>query len=680
MRDIFAQGRTIPVSNPTYPMANLNGSSYAAPLMYNRPTETLGGYDAQINPMTGQEVTQTNFAHGGLASLTQPSDDFARAMQSGIAAYAGGGEVKHFKAGDIVRTGTLLPGVTPAGLITYQVGLPTPDPQRAADEKAIREWFAQNVPAGTGVTLAAINQATGGNLTSADLARIGIGQGTGVFVPGNTAGTLNWSAAPSGDLDYITSLSSSPEWQATQSNLWGRFLDRAQQGLIGGLGGIIGGQIAGPVGAKIGAERLISAAAAQGVDPHWLAKKLGGTTTLESGKYVFTPSSGAPSVGSAPSDYLNTPEEYGGAGMRSPYEDELSEITISAERAPEREPISQLPPPRVPDIIWDPDETLDEVVVSQTEEEKPRSEDKPLPPPPPRPGVSPITVTPEEDELQEITVTGEPTQEIPFPIYQPTPGVSPTTVTPEQDKLPVGDEVSSVPAGTIFVQNKPFPITPQDEQELDTSEPSTGMGGGFNIPVPEGGVFRSAFDPMYSAATSAQYGRGGAQNLQDYLANLQQSLRPGPITPYRFQTAPERPATPTAPVAPQGIASVAPSVRDQQPQYEEDPYAGLRMGLAGGGLAGLRGTYRAGGKLLRGPGDGMSDSIPAVIQGRKTQRAALADGEFVIPADVVSHIGNGSTDAGSRKLYEMMDRVRKARTGRTRQAPAISPDRYMPNA
>jgi hypothetical protein len=93
---------------------------------------------------------------------------------------------------------------------------------------------------------------------------------------------------------------------------------------------------------------------------------------------------------------------------------------------------------------------------------------------------------------------------------------------------------------------------------------------------------------------------------------------------------------------------------------------------------GLMGTYAAGGKLLRGPGDGMSDSIPAVIQGANPQRAALADGEFVIPADVVSHLGNGSTEAGSKRLYSMMDKVRKARTGNPKQGKQINPDRFMP--
>jgi len=105
--------------------------------------------------------------------------------------------------------------------------------------------------------------------------------------------------------------------------------------------------------------------------------------------------------------------------------------------------------------------------------------------------------------------------------------------------------------------------------------------------------------------------------------------------------------------------------------YDDEP----GMDYAGGGLA-----YLANGgmppRYLRGGGDGMSDSIPARIGGK--QEARLADGEFVVPADVVSHIGNGSSNAGAKKLYAMMDRARQARTGRTRQAPAVKAERYMP--
>jgi hypothetical protein len=108
-----------------------------------------------------------------------------------------------------------------------------------------------------------------------------------------------------------------------------------------------------------------------------------------------------------------------------------------------------------------------------------------------------------------------------------------------------------------------------------------------------------------------------------------------------------------------------------------NPVSGYNFGFAEGGMAAMP-EYKAGGKLLRGPGDGMSDDIPAVIRGQGVQRAALADGEFVIPADVVSHLGNGSTEAGAKKLYQMMARIRKARTGKTKQAPAVKVDKYLP--
>ena len=90
--------------------------------------------------------------------------------------------------------------------------------------------------------------------------------------------------------------------------------------------------------------------------------------------------------------------------------------------------------------------------------------------------------------------------------------------------------------------------------------------------------------------------------------------------------------------------------------------------------------YAQGGPLnnyyLGGPTDGMADLIPASIDG--TQPAALSDGEFVIPADVVSHLGNGNSDAGANQLMSMMDRVRNARTGTTKQGTEINPTKMMP--
>ena len=103
---------------------------------------------------------------------------------------------------------------------------------------------------------------------------------------------------------------------------------------------------------------------------------------------------------------------------------------------------------------------------------------------------------------------------------------------------------------------------------------------------------------------------------------------------------------------------------------------GTRM--AEGGLSDL-GSYSDGGRLLRGPGDGVSDSIPAMIG--KKQPARLADGEFVVPARIVSEIGNGSTEAGARKLYAMMDRVqasRKNTIGKGKVAKNNRADKYLP--
>lgn len=142
-----------------------------------------------------------------------------------------------------------------------------------------------------------------------------------------------------------------------------------------------------------------------------------------------------------------------------------------------------------------------------------------------------------------------------------------------------------------------------------------------------------------------------------------------------------------------GVASILESARAQglSPEMYQNIYGrgnaiiemekalkegkAITPGMARGGISSL-GGYSDGGRMLKGPGDGMSDSIPGVIGGK--QPARLADGEFVVPADVVSHLGNGSTDAGAKQLYKMMDKVRKARTGTKKQGKQINPNRYVP--
>ena len=124
-------------------------------------------------------------------------------------------------------------------------------------------------------------------------------------------------------------------------------------------------------------------------------------------------------------------------------------------------------------------------------------------------------------------------------------------------------------------------------------------------------------------------------------------------------------AAPTGDVVPKNATQFLPEVK-----------AAAGGGMMSGGVSTL-GGYSDGGRLLKGPGDGVSDSIPATIGGK--QPARLADGEFVIPARIVSEIGNGSTEAGAKKLYAMMDRIQGARKKSIKNVAAnTKADKYLP--
>jgi len=108
-------------------------------------------------------------------------------------------------------------------------------------------------------------------------------------------------------------------------------------------------------------------------------------------------------------------------------------------------------------------------------------------------------------------------------------------------------------------------------------------------------------------------------------------------------------------------------------------YKGTKYSAAGGGIGSLemaRGGRTLPPRYLDGHSDGMADKVPAHIDNKRP--AALSDGEFVIPADVVSHLGNGNSNAGAKRLYEMMDRIRAARTGNRKQGRQINPAKFMP--
>ena len=143
----------------------------------------------------------------------------------------------------------------------------------------------------------------------------------------------------------------------------------------------------------------------------------------------------------------------------------------------------------------------------------------------------------------------------------------------------------------------------------------------------------------------------------------------------------------------ESVGETGQSIIDEGKKFVEDPYDTVTgwLGFADGGPTGNHGLsaaahkfnlgeYSDGGRLLKGPGDGVSDSIPATI-GHKNQPARLADGEFVVPARIVSELGNGSTEAGARKLYAMMDRVqadRKRSIGKGKVAVNSRADKHLP--
>jgi len=131
--------------------------------------------------------------------------------------------------------------------------------------------------------------------------------------------------------------------------------------------------------------------------------------------------------------------------------------------------------------------------------------------------------------------------------------------------------------------------------------------------------------------------------------------------------------------ASQGVDLSMGPYRRENPTSQGPDYSGGPYRRAAGGSISHLGDYSDGGRLLRGPGDGVSDSIPAMIG--KRQPARLADGEFVVPARIVSELGNGSTEAGARKLYAMMDRIQKARgktVGKGKVAKNSRSEKYLP--
>jgi hypothetical protein len=201
------------------------------------------------------------------------------------------------------------------------------------------------------------------------------------------------------------------------------------------------------------------------------------------------------------------------------------------------------------------------------------------------------------------------------------------------------------------------------------------------------------FNSMAPMDKLAAIGQGATpENLFNYVADNKLATAAafapviaGAMAPPKYKEEPEDTdpgpqydyeATPTGPTP-------EPDPYGREQQYFKQRY--VSRAAQGGAMRGLPsaqsnlGSYSDGGRLLRGPGDGVSDSIPAVIGSK--QPARLADGEFVIPARIVSELGNGSTEAGAKQLYAMMDRIQKARrktTGKNAVAANTKAHKLMP--
>lgn len=199
---------------------------------------------------------------------------------------------------------------------------------------------------------------------------------------------------------------------------------------------------------------------------------------------------------------------------------------------------------------------------------------------------------------------------------------------------------TKTPLANIQQKMAPFYQT-KAEKALQTS-PNAGIQSALQNAIIESQV-RPYRNPLSGIAVDGDYSTEEVSSVTDLLNS-------GQVTIEQLATYFNRP------------------VEEVRQYYREQ---GNRQGFNSGGLAELGGR----GMYLGGSTDGMADSIPASIN--NNQAARLSDGEFVVPADVVSHLGNGNSDSGAKQLYGMMDRVRQARTGMKEQGREINPNKFL---
>jgi len=230
----------------------------------------------------------------------------------------------------------------------------------------------------------------------------------------------------------------------------------------------------------------------------------------------------------------------------------------------------------------------------------------------------------------------------------------------------------SVGGGISDLYNRPEGATTQ-------SISSDGYGMGRLDRLSQEGSLAKAADMFYAAGGPVSFADGGDTGMNlDELPSL--NVNTGKSAAYNN---PSKQYTQRVPIlGPGGLryettSSIrTPVLNSGKLSFEMRPVQAPPPNSLAQRIANRQQQTMAKGGYLNGAGDGMSDSIPATIEGK--QPARLADGEFVVPADVVSHLGNGSSKAGSKRLYAMLDKVRHARTGNKKQGKQIKPEKYMP--
>lgn len=206
----------------------------------------------------------------------------------------------------------------------------------------------------------------------------------------------------------------------------------------------------------------------------------------------------------------------------------------------------------------------------------------------------------------------------------------------------------------------------------------------------QAGQGQAYFTPMQyvdpsQASSALALAKQQAQNMAPTTPTPSAPVQPNINTAWSQQGKPVQAITPMTQPTQSGIAQIATPQQIQNIQsavsnLQQNPAQVLNLGkvqAAAGGImpGGIMGMAH-GGRYLQGSTDGMADKLDTSIDG--VQPAKLSHGEFVIPADVVSHLGNGNSDAGAKKLYQMMDKIRMARTGTKKQGKEINPDHFMP--